>query len=226
MAVIARPYAGVPDVHTHGNVGDLLIDLESRVMYRCDRVVTLGRNYHDYITIYCREGANVEYVWREVARNVEDVMTYILVDEAGNEIPAVLVDEEVVFTATANDIRSGTVAATADGVTVGEKEIPAYYTTEGVQLVTAGSEFRIRIQDSNRYEYTKLQAIICPINTTVANSVAAEKVCINDNIYVTGDTTSLATVTLDHGTKEIVLGIVNDTNKLFVIRYFSYKEEE
>ena len=119
MAIIAYPYKGAPDVHTHGNVGDFLIDLEKRVMYRCDRVVTVGKKYHGYLTVYCSDGRNVEYIWREVARNVEDVMTYMLVDSAGNEIPAILVDEKVVFTATANDIRYGMTAATEDGVTVG-----------------------------------------------------------------------------------------------------------
>lgn len=225
MVVIAYPHKGVPSVHTHGNVGDLLIDLESRVMYRCDRVVTIGKEHHGYLTIYCREGDNVEYIWREVARNVEDVVTYILIDESGNEIPAVLVDEEMIFNATPNDIREGMVAATETGVTVGEKEIPAYYTTEGVQFITAGSEFKIVIRESDRYDYTKLQAIICPFNTTVADSVAAEKVCINDNLYTTGDTTSLASTSLDHENKAISLGMTNDTDVLYVIRYFTYKEE-
>lgn len=223
MAIIAYPHQGAPTTRTHGNVGDFLIDLKERVMYRCDRVVTLGKVHHDYITIYCREGHNVEYIWREVARNVEDVVSYILIDTDGNEIPAVLVDEEVVFTATSNDIRSGTVAATEDGVTVGEKEIPAYYTTEGVQLVPAGTDFIISIKD--RYDYTKLQAIICPFNTSLADSVAAEKVCISDDIYAVGDTTVLATVTVDHDNGSINLGITNDSDSSYVIRYFTYKEE-
>lgn len=153
----------------------------------------------------------------------DDTQTYILVDEAGNEISAVMVEEETVFTATANDIREGMVAATDDGVTVGTKEIPSYHTTEGVQGVPAGSAFSIVIKD--RYDYTKLQAIICPYNTTLADSVAAEKVCIENNVYSVGDVTPLATVYINQDTSSIELGITNDGSTPFVIRYFTYKEE-
>lgn len=61
----------------------------------------------------------------------DDTQAYILVDENGVEIPAVLVDEYTVFDATANDIRAGKTAATEEGVTLGTKEIPAYYVEEG-----------------------------------------------------------------------------------------------
>jgi hypothetical protein len=53
-----------------------------------------------------------------------DAYTYIIVDENGYEIPAVLTEEEVVLTATAaNDIRIGKTAVTEEGVVVGQKEI-------------------------------------------------------------------------------------------------------
>ena len=48
-----------------------------------------------------------------------DANTYILVDQDGNEIPAVLTEEEVELTATVNDIRIGTTAVTDDGVVTG-----------------------------------------------------------------------------------------------------------
>ena len=47
--------------------------------------------------------------------------TYLLYDEAGNEFVGVVVSEETVFTATANDIRKGTVAVTEKGVTEGRQ---------------------------------------------------------------------------------------------------------
>ena len=68
---------------------------------------------------------------------------YILVDEDGTEVPAVLVEEETVFNATANDIREGMVAATDAGVIVGTKEIPAYITTEGVQAIPVKGPLQI-----------------------------------------------------------------------------------
>ena len=47
----------------------------------------------------------------------EPVNTYILVDENGVEVPAVLVDEKVTLTATTNDIRIGTTAVTEQVLT-------------------------------------------------------------------------------------------------------------
>ena len=45
--------------------------------------------------------------------------TFTLVDENGNEIVGVVVDKEIIFTATDNDVRQGKVYASNDGVSVG-----------------------------------------------------------------------------------------------------------
>ena len=45
--------------------------------------------------------------------------TFLLVDESGEEYIGVVVGEEVVFTATAEDIKKDKVAGTSDGVTIG-----------------------------------------------------------------------------------------------------------
>lgn len=152
--------------------------------------------------------------------------TYILVDELGNEVPAVLVDEEVALTATANDIRLGSVAVTEEGVTVGEKFIPPYYTTVGYRIVTNGSVCSIPLPNRNAHDYTALQCIICAFNTNLNNSVGAEKVVINDKVYDTKSVIALSDVTKDHDTKTVHLGITNDSGKHCILRYFTYKEEE
>ena len=48
--------------------------------------------------------------------------TFIFEDENGNQITGVVVDQEVVFTATAADIKKGKIAGTDDGVVVGTHE--------------------------------------------------------------------------------------------------------
>lgn len=149
------------------------------------------------------------------------VSTFIIVDEDGNEIYAALVDEEITVTATPNDIRKGTTAITGDGVVVGEKEIPSYYTAEGYKAVPKGSRFTISHAD---YDYDKLQAVICSFNTSTANSVAAIKVALENKVYDVNSTTALASVTKDAANTRIDLGITNDTGKNCVIRYFMYKE--
>ena len=160
----------------------------------------------------------------EAVTNIMDSATYILVDESGNEFPAVYVDSERVFTATANDIRKGTVAANNDGIVEGEKEIPSYQTTEGYQIVTAGSALKFKLP-ADRCKYTKLQAIVCAFNTSLTNSVAAEKVAVYDNLYAVNSTESLAKVTVDITNSTVVLGVNNENSKPCIIRFFTYKEE-
>lgn len=164
---------------------------------------------------------NIELLGYEIP-----VTTYILVDEEGNEAAAVLVDEEVELTATANDIRIDTTAVTNEGVTTGEKVIPAYHTYTGIRLITAGSDVTIPNQDAtiDNYDYTKLQAIICLFNTSSSDSVSTEKVLIEDNVYNVKSVESISIVTKNHDTKTIELGISNDTNSSWILRYFTYKE--
>lgn len=152
----------------------------------------------------------------------DDVEMYILVDQNGYEVPAVLVDEKKVFTATANDIRLGTVAATEQGVTTGEKVIPSYHTEEGYGLIPSGSVFSIPMDEL--YDFTKLQVIICPWAGSIAKSVAAEKVVLDENVYPANSAESLATVTRDSENQAINLGITNESGSLCVVRYFTYKE--
>lgn len=46
----------------------------------------------------------------------------ILEDEEGNQVVGVVVGQETVFTATADDIVAGKIAATEDGIVVGTHE--------------------------------------------------------------------------------------------------------
>lgn len=152
----------------------------------------------------------------------DDGNAYILVDEEGNEIPAVLTEEEVDLTATPNDIREGVVAVTDDGVTIGEKEIPVYICREGYRVIPNGIDFTLPIDG---YDYDKLQAIFCAFNTTMSNSVAADRVVINNNVYPVQSAKSESFVTKDHDNKSIIFGIKNTFDKSYLIRYVTIKEE-
>lgn len=147
--------------------------------------------------------------------------TYILVDDDGNEYAATLVDTETVFDATENDIRLGKVAATQAGVTEGTKEIPPYYTVEGYRVVTNGAHFVLPVK---YYEYTKLQAIFCPFNTTMVDSVAAEKVALYDRVYPVRSTEAESDVSIDTENAWIDFGFSNDSGGIYLIRYILYKE--
>ena len=128
--------------------------------------------------------------------------SFVIKDENGNEAVAVMVEEETEFTATANDIREGVVAATDSGVTEGTKYIPSYNTSEGIQIIPANQSLYIRIKD---YEYTKLQAVVCPFNSSMTNSVSTEKVVIEDNVEVGANTcidrATMGATTIHNGVK-------------------------
>lgn len=151
----------------------------------------------------------------------DNTQTFLLVDEAGNEIPAVFVDEEVEITATPNDIRLGTTAITSDGVVVGEKEIPAYHTSAGYKIIPKGSSVVIY---HDRYDYTGLQAVLCKFNRTLVNSVATIRVAIEDNVYNVNSEESIAMIIRNDEKKCVDFGIVNDSDGICILRYFMYKE--
>lgn len=152
--------------------------------------------------------------------------SFLLETEDGTQLVGVTVGEETVFTATDNDVRENLVYAGDKGLSIGKKFIPSYYTIEGSRVVTSGSKFEItKLSNSDIYDYTKLQAIICEFNTDMNNSTAAVKVSINDSVYETQSTVSISTVTKNIIDKSIDLGIANDTDKPKILRYFMYKEE-
>ena len=158
---------------------------------------------------------------RGLGSGSDDTQMYILLDEDGNEYPAVLVDEETVFDATANDIREGKVAATEDGVTTGTKEIPAYYTWEGFRVIPNGQACKMAMTD---YDYTKIQAVFCLFNTNLSDSLASDRVSINDKVYPVLSTDPEADVIKNDEGAYIDFGIINESGKPYLIRYIMYKE--
>lgn len=152
--------------------------------------------------------------------------TYQLECNGGTaKIMAVVVDEETIFDADVNDVRAGKVFATNNGVKVGTKNIPAYNTCAGYRIIAPNEEFKIILSASDLYDYTKLQCIICPFNTSISDSVAADKVVIDGSLYEVNSSTVLSEVTKDATEKAIKLGITNDSSSSYIIRLFTYKEE-
>lgn len=167
------------------------------------------------------ESMTLEQMVTEIGAIDTQAKTYILVDDDGNEYAAVLVDEPVEITATANDIRLGTIAVTGDGVTEGTKVIPSYHTSFGWKAITNGSKFVLYM---NNYDYNELQAIICPFNTSMAKSVAADKVVIDDNVYSVQSAEVESSIVIDTVNACVDFGITNTSGKPYILRYSSYKE--
>lgn len=151
--------------------------------------------------------------------------TFVLTDKNGNEFTGVVTGQKTVFTANAaQDIRQGKVAATDAGIVTGSAIIPNYETSTGQKLVKSGSSFKLCLSKNNAYDYTELQCIICPFNSSMDDSVSAERVVIGDNVYGVNSTAIVAAVTKNKNEKSIDFNLTNTTDIPYIIRYFTYKE--
>ena len=151
--------------------------------------------------------------------------TFVLVDDEGNEIIGVIVDQETVFTAGDNDVREGMTYASDSGVSTGTKNIPAYETTQSSILIFPGESYSIQLSQRDKYDYTKLQAMIAKFNTSVSDSVFTEKVVFENSVYLVNSLTKVSDVIKNALTKSIDFNFVNDTEDIYMIHYFTYKEE-
>lgn len=142
----------------------------------------------------------------------------------GSTILGVVTGEETILTATDNDVREGSVYASDGGVSTGTALIPNYHTTTGKKIVPVGGSFEITLSTYDAFDYTELQCIICPYNSSMDNSVSAEQVVIGDNVYNSNSTTPIATVVKESNTKTLNFNFINNGNVPYIIRFFTYKE--
>lgn len=153
--------------------------------------------------------------------------TFILVDEEGNEITGVCVDNPVVFTAGDNDVREGMVYAGDYGVRTGTKDIPIYRTHAGIYMIMPGEDFSIKLPNYEQYDYTVFQCMITLMDSTnVYNSVNTSMVVLNDGVYEVSSTNKLADISKNIATQCIDFNIRNDSDDCYIVHYFTYREEE
>ena len=150
--------------------------------------------------------------------------TFILVDEDGMELTGVITENVHVFDATPADVKIGKTFVSDDGVLEGI-DTRTYHTTHAVCLILPGENFSIPLEKDNKYDYTKFQAMIAKFNTTEFDSVAVDKVSINDVVYDANSTVKLSDVTKNSLSQSIDLNIANNTDNFYIVHYNTYKEE-
>lgn len=149
------------------------------------------------------------------------IKTLVLVDENGTEITGVVTGSEVIFTADPKtDIRAGKIAATDQGIVVGEKIIPPYYTSYGSVMISANSNAVIAVPE---YEYTYLMATIYSYNVSEEQSVIPTYVSIGDKMYSAVSGEQVSDIVIDAENAQINLGVT--VNEDSVLRYCVVKEE-
>lgn len=151
--------------------------------------------------------------------------SFVVVDGDGNEFIAVSVENVTVFDATPMDVRVNKTFASDNGVQVGENTI-TYRTTQQMYLVFPGEPFSIVLDKYDKYNYTSLQCIIAKYNLDTGSNVEANKVVLFDNVYEVNSSDVVSSVTKNTILKSIDLNITNDTEDIYVIHLFTYKEEE
>ena len=152
------------------------------------------------------------------------IKTVILMDSNGNEMTAVVTGEEVVFTATADDIKIGKIAATDEGIVEG-KNTNTYQTTASTCLILPGEDFSIPLNNRNTYDYTKFQCIIVVFSSDYSANVESFGITVDDSVFSVETSNKISDITKNHDTKSIDLNFTNTTDKVYSIRYFTYHEE-
>ena len=150
--------------------------------------------------------------------------TYILTDENGNEFTGVVTGQEEIFDATTKDVKIGKTFASDEGIKVGE-DTKTYRVVKSSRAILPNASYSIPLIHNDQYDYTKFQCVIAKFNTSFIDSVAADKVVLEDNVYEVNSIESLSQITKNIDTKSIDLNIVNDTEDTYIIHYFTYKEE-
>ena len=160
-----------------------------------------------------------------IGNGAAPLKTLIIEDEYGNQVTGVVTESLVVFDATDNDVRAGMTYASNEGVSVGTKDIPIYRTYQSSVLIFPEEHYSISLSQYDMYDYTKLQGIVSKFNTSFEDSVYTDKIIINDCVYAVNSLDPMSNIYKDVETKSINLNIVNNTEDIYVINFFTYKEE-
>lgn len=165
-------------------------------------------------------------IYGNVVGGISTPKVFQLELEDGTVLEGVVAEEKPVITATANDVRKGKTVITSQGLIEGEKDIPAYRTTVGYRQVKPGEAFYIPLSGYDKYDYTKLQCMIVLKNTKPSDSVATEKIVLDDAVYPVESIDKISDVTKDFDNKSIELNLINNTEQTYYIRYYTYRQEE
>ena len=151
--------------------------------------------------------------------------TMILQDENGNELSTgVIVEQKTVFDADVDDVKIGKTFASNEGVKIG-RDTKTYRVVKSSHLIFPSTRYSIPLSDNEQYDYTEFQGVIAKFNTSFSDSVETNRVVLENKVYEVNSTISLSQITKNVDVKSIDLNITNDTEDIYVVHFFTYKEE-
>lgn len=133
------------------------------------------------------------------------------------------VDEYTEFTATCEDVAAGKVFACDDGICVGENDYSCCRVTHGEHEVYPGVEFMITLENDHQWDYTYFTGMIYPKREDGKKVV--EKLIMDDGVYDLAGK-KVANITKDAGEQTVRLNLVNMTDRIYILSYFTYREED
>lgn len=148
----------------------------------------------------------------------------VIQDVDGTELFGVVTGDEIVFTATKDDVKVGKTFISSEGIQAGE-DTRTYRSLHATCCILPNEKFSIPLEKYNQYDYTEFQAMISKFNTTKFDSVSVDKVSLYGEMYDVGSDTKLSDVTKNPTSKSIDLNIINNTNYTYIIHFNTYKEE-
>lgn len=159
------------------------------------------------------------------SRDVKTYKVVVMDDEQKNVIgtfDCACVDEYTQFDACCEDVAAGKVFACDEGVCVGTNDYTRCRTTHGEHEVYPGVEFMVTLENHNQWDYTYFTATMYP--KTDDGKKVIDKLVVDDAVYdMAGN--KLADVTKDAGEMTVRLNLVNMTDRIYILSYFTYREE-
>ena len=150
--------------------------------------------------------------------------TVEIISDDGVDLIGVVVDQEQVLDAKPSDVRIGKKVVSDNGIIEGTNTIN-YRTQSGSRLIKPGQSFSIPLTMYNQYDYTKFQGIIVLFNSDYSDSAETMAITINDSVFSATNYNKLSDITKNIDTKSIDLNITNNSDNIYSIRYFTYREE-
>ena len=150
--------------------------------------------------------------------------TVEIISDDGVDLIGVVVDQEQILDAKPSDVRIGKKVVSDSGIIEGTNTIN-YRTQSGSRLIKPGQSFSIPLTMYNQYDYTKFQGIIVLFNSDYSDSAETMAITINDSVFSATNYNKLSDITKNIDTKSIDLNITNNSDNIYSIRYFTYREE-
>lgn len=150
--------------------------------------------------------------------------TFVLTDKNGNEFTGVVTNSVQVFDATKADVKVGKIFASSDGIQTGE-DTKTYRVTMCTRLIYPNENCSIPLSNYDRYDYTGFQGLIVLYSSDYSTNAETIGVTIGDSVFSAKTSEKISDITKNSNTKSIDLNITNNSENIYSIRYFTYREE-